>query len=263
MVFKKYLLTFDLTKFSIIKIPFWMDNYKYNPWFLPTWMEKNHIKKAHLLRVLGLIGKANLDVWLGQSKKQREDAAKGIKIVPPPIPLHHIATICNHYHIDIRNFFVMPGTDFADENGHDNDETPAGEETAGGGTAGGRTAGEAPATVRHAAATVRDAGATTPVGSATTPVGFPSGLTTDSMLRIIDNLQQENQKLVNELVRLSEAHRDEISNLNQILQRANVKTEARKVALHPQKEQPSIDTDEDTAVAWIAADDYPNDPERD
>ena len=62
-----------------------MDNYTYNPWFLPTWMEKNHIKKAHLLRVLGLIGKANLDVWLGQSKKQREDAAKGIKVVPPPI----------------------------------------------------------------------------------------------------------------------------------------------------------------------------------
>jgi hypothetical protein len=104
------------------------------------------------------------------------------------------------------------------------------------------------------------------------------------MLRIIDNLQQENQKLVNELVRLSEAHRDEISNLNQILRRANAKTEdettvpaaspvgsspagsttkARKVSLHPQKEQPSIDTDEDTAVAWIAADDYPNDPERD
>ena len=257
MVLEKYLLTFDLTKFSIIKIPFWMDNYTYNPWFLPTWMEKNHIKKAHLLHVLGLIGKANLDIWLGQSKKQREDAAKGIKVVPPPIPLHHIATICNHYHIDIRNFFVMSGTDFADENGHDNDETPAGGRTAGGGTAG-ETAGEAGATVREATTTVRDAGATTPVGS---PSG--SGLSTDSMLRIIDNLQQENQKLVNELVRLSEAHRDEISNLNQILQRANVKTEARKVALHPQKEQPSIDTDEDTAVAWIAADDYPNDPERD
>ena len=248
MVLEKYLLTFDLTKFSIIKIPFWMDNYTYNPWFLPTWMEKNHIKKAHLLHVLGLIGKANLDIWLGQSKKQREDAAKGIKVVPPPIPLHHIATICNHYHIDIRNFFVMPGTDFDDENGRDIDETPAG----------GGTAGDAAATVRDAAATVRDAGATTPVGS---PSG--SGLSTDSMLRIIDNLQQENQKLVNELVRLSEAHRDEISNLNQILQRAKAKTEARKVSLHPQKEQPSIDTDEDTAVAWIAADDYPNDPERD
>ena len=233
-----------------------MDNYTYNPWFLPTWMEKNHIKKAHLLRVLGLIGKANLDIWLGQSKKQREDAAKGIKIVPPPIPLHHIATICNHYHIDIRNFFVIPGTDFADENGRDIDETPDGGGTAGGRTAGGETAGDAAATVRDAGATVRDAGATTPVGS-------PSGLTTDSMLRIIDNLQQENQKLVNELVRLSEAHRDEISNLNQILRRAKAKTEARKVALHPQKEQPSIDTDEDTAVAWIAADDYPNDPERD
>ena len=251
MVLEKYLLTFDLTKFSIIKIPFWMDNYTYNPWFLPTWMEKNHIKKAHLLRVLGLIGKANLDIWLGQSKKQREDAAKGIKVVPPPIPLHHIATICNHYHIDIRNFFVMPGTDFADENGHDNDETPAGGETAG-----------------ETAATVRDATATTPDGPATTPAGSPagsspSGLTTDSMLRIIDNLQQQNQKLVNELVRLSEAHRDEISNLNQILRRANAQTEARKVPLHPQKEQPSIDTDEDTAVAWIAADDYPNDPERD
>lgn len=228
-----------------------MDNYTYNPWFLPTWMEKNHIKKAHLLRVLGLIGKANLDVWLGQSKKQREDAAKGIKIVPPPIPLHHIATICNHYHIDIRNFFVMPGTDFADENGRDIDETPDRGGTAGEGTAGGEADGKAPATVP-------------PVpGSATTPDGFPSGLTTDSMLRIIDNLQQENQKLVNELVRLSEAHRDEISNLNQILQRAKEKAEARKVALHPQKEQPSIATDEDTAVAWIAADDYPNDPERD
>ncbi len=213
-----------------------MDNYTYNPWFLPTWMEKNHIKKAHLLRVLGLIGKANLDVWLGQSKKQREDAAKGIKVVPPPIPLHHIATICNHYHIDIRNFFVMPGTDFADENGHDNDETPA--------------------------ASPLPVAATTPDGSLSGS-GSPSGLTTDSMLRIIDNLQQENQKLVNELVRLSEAHRDEISNLNQILQRAKAKTEARKVSLHPQKEQPSIDTDEDTAVAWIAADDYPNDPERD
>ena len=224
-----------------------MDNYTYNPWFLPTWMEKNHIKKAHLLHVLGLIGKANLDVWLGQSKKQREDAAKGIKVVPPPIPLHHIATICNHYHIDIRNFFTMPGTDFADENGRDIDETPAA-----GGTAGGETAGDAAATV---AATTPDG---FPSGS-----GFPSGLTTDSMLRIIDNLQQENQKLVNELVRLSEAHRDEISNLNQILRRANAKTEARKVSIHPQKEQPSIDTDEDTAVAWIAADDYPNDPERD
>ena len=260
MVLEKYLLTFDLTKFSIIKIPFWMDNYTYNPWFLPTWMEKNHIKKAHLLRVLGLIGKANLDIWLGQSKKQREDAAKGIKVVPPPIPLHHIATICNHYHIDIRNFFVMPGTDFADENGRDIDETPAG----------GGTAGDAAATVRDAAATVRDAGATTPVGSATTPVGSattpvgsPSGITTDSMLRIIDNLQQQNQKLVNELVRLSEAHRDEISNLNQILRRAKAQTEASKISLHPQKEQPSIDTDEDTAVTWIAADDYPNDPERD
>ena len=238
MVLGKYLLTFDLTKFSIIKIPFWMDNYTYNPWFLPTWMEKNHIKKAHLLRVLGLIGKANLDIWLGQSKKQREDAAKGIKVVPPPIPLHHIATICNHYHIDIRNFFVMPGTDFADENGHCNDESK-------------ETAGDTPATVR-------DATATTPVGS---PSG--SGLSTDSMLRIIDNLQQQNQKLVNELVRLSEAHRDEISNLNQMLQRVKEKTEACKVSLHPQKEQPSIDTDEDTAVAWIAADDYPNDPERD
>ena len=226
-----------------------MDNYKYNPWFLPTWMEKNHIKKAHLLRVLGLIGKANLDVWLGQSKKQREDAAKGMEIVPPPIPLHHIATICNHYHIDIRNFFVMPGTDFADENGRDIDETPAE----------GGTAGDAAATVRDAAATVA---ATTPDGSPSGS-GSPSGLTTDSMLRIIDNLQQENQKLVNELVRLSEAHRDEISNLNQILQRAKEKTEARKVSIHPQKEQPSIDTDEDTAVAWIAADDYPNDPERD
>ena len=255
MVSVKYLLTFDLTKFSIIKIPFWMYNYTYNPWFLPTWMEKNHIKKAHLLHVLGLIGKANLDVWLGQSKKQREDAAKGIKIVPPPIPLHHIATICNHYHIDIRNFFVMPGTDFADENGRNINETPAGE----------GTAGEAPSTVRDVPATTPDGSATTPVGSATTPVGFPSGsgLTTDSMLRIIDNLQQENQKLVNELVRLSEAHRDEISNLNQILRRAKAKTEARKVSIHPQKEQPSIDTDEDTAVAWIAADDYPNDPERD
>ena len=157
---------------------------------------------------------------------------------------------------------MMPGTDFADENGHDNDETPAG-----GGTAGGETAGETAATVRDATATVP---ATTPVGSATTPVGSPSGsspsgsgLTTDSMLRIIDNLQQENQKLVNELVRLSEAHRDEISNLNQILRRAKAKTEARKVSIHPQKEQPSIDTDEDTAVTWIAADDYPNDPERD
>lgn len=250
MVLKKYLLTFDLTKFSIIKIPFWMDNYTYNPWFLPTWMEKNHIKKAHLLRVLGLIGKANLDVWLGQSKKQREDAAKGIKIVPPPIPLQHIATICNHYHIDIRNFFVMPGTDFADENGSNIDETPDGRGTAG-----------------DTAATVRDAGTTV---AATTPDGSPSGsspsgsgLSTDSMLRIIDNLQQENQKLVNELVRLSEAHRDEISNLDKILRRAKAKTEARKVSLHPQKEQPSIDTDEDTAVAWIAADDYPNDPERD
>ena len=126
-----------------------MDNYTYNPWFLPTWMEKNHIKKAHLLRVLGLIGKANLDVWLGQSKKQREDAAKGIKVVPPPIPLHHIATICNHYHIDIRNFFVMPGTDFADENGHDNDETPA--------------------------ASPLPVAATTPDGSATTPAGSPAG----------------------------------------------------------------------------------------
>ena len=83
------------------------------------------------------------------------------------------------------------------------------------------------------------------------------------MLRIIDNLQQQNQKLVNELVRLSEAHRDEISNLNQILRRAKAKTEARKVSLNPQKEQPSIDIDEDTAVTWIAADDYPNDPERD
>ena len=249
MVSVKYLLTFDLTKFSIIKIPFWMDNYTYNPWFLPTWMEKNHIKKAHLLRVLGLIGKANLDIWLGQSKKQREDAAKGIKVVPPPIPLHHIATICNHYHIDIRNFFVMPGTDFDDENGHCNDESKG-------------TAGDTPATVRDTAATVRDAAATTPDGSPSGS-GSPSGLTTDSMLRIIDNLQQENQKLINELVRLSEAHRDEISNLNQILRRANAKTEARKVSLHPQKEQPSIDTDEDTAVAWIAADDYPNDPERD
>ena len=254
MVLEKYLLTFDLTKFSIIKILFWMDNYTYNPWFLPTWMEKNHIKKAHLLRVLGLIGKANLDIWLGQSKKQREDAAKGIKIVPPPIPLHHIATICNHYHIDIRNFFVMPGTDFADENGHNNDETPAGGGTAGEGTAV-STDGKAPATVA----------ATTPVGSATTPDGFPSGsgLSTDSMLRIIDNLQQENQKLVNELVRLSEAHRDEISDLNKILRRAKAKTEASKISIHPQKEQPSIDADEDTAVAWIAADDYPNDPERD
>ena len=213
-----------------------MDNYTYNPWFLPTWMEKNHIKKAHLLRVLGLIGKANLDVWLGQSKKQREDAAKGIKVVPPPIPLHHIATICNHYHIDIRNFFVMPGTDFADENGRDIDETPA--------------------------ASPLPLAATTPDGSPSGS-GSPSGLTTDSMLRIIDNLQQQNQKLVNELVRLSEAHRDEISNLNQILQRAKAKTEASKISLHPQKEQPSIDTDEDTAVAWIAADDYPNDPERD
>ena len=56
-----------------------MDNYTYNPWFLPTWMEKNHIKKAHLLHVLGLIGKANLDIWLGQSKKQREDAAKVLR----------------------------------------------------------------------------------------------------------------------------------------------------------------------------------------
>ena len=212
-----------------------MDNYTYNPWFLPTWMEKNHIKKAHLLHVLGLIGKANLDVWLGQSKKQREDAAKGIKIVPPPIPLHHIATICNHYHIDIRNFFVMPCTDFADENGRNIDETPA----------------DSPIPVA----------ATTPDGSLSG--SSPSGLSTDSMLRIIDNLQQQNQKLVNELVRLSEAHRDEISNLNQILRRAKEKTEARKVSLHPQKEQPSIDTDEDTAVAWIAADDYPNDPERD
>ena len=256
MVLEKYLLTFDLTKFSIIKIPFWMDNYTYNPWFLPTWMEKNHIKKAHLLRVLGLIGKANLDIWLGQSKKQREDAAKGIKVVPPPIPLHHIATICNHYHIDIRNFFVMPGTDFADENGRDIDETPAG-----GGTAG-ETAGEAGATVREATATVRDAGATTPVGSPSGSSPSGSGLTTDSMLRIIDNLQQQNQKLVNELVRLSEAHRDEISNLNQILRRAKAKTEARKVSLHPQKEQPSNATDE-PAVTWIAADDYPNDPERD
>ena len=132
----------------------------------------------------------------------------------------------------------MPGTDFADENGHDNDESKG-------------AAGEA-------TATVRDVTATTPVGPATTPDGFPSGsgspsgLTTDSMLRIIDNLQQENQKLVNELVRLSEAHRDEISNLNQILQRANVKTEARKVSLHPQKEQPSNATDE-PAVTWIAA----------
>ena len=181
MVLEKYLLTFDLTKFSIIKIPFWMDNYTYNPWFLPTWMEKNHIKKAHLLRVLGLIGKANLDIWLGQSKKQREDAAKGIKVVPPPIPLHHIATICNHYHIDIRNFFVMPGTNFADENGHDNDETPA--------------------------ASPLPVAATTPVGSPSGS-GSPSGLSIDSMLRIIDNLQQQNQKLVNELVRLSEAHRE-------------------------------------------------------
>ena len=220
-----------------------MDNYEYNPWFLPTWMEKNHIKKAHLLRVLGLIGKANLDVWLGQSKKQREDAAKGMEIVPPPIPLHHIATICNHYHIDIRNFFVMPGTDFADENGRDTDESKG-------------TAGEA-------GATVRDAAATTPAGSPAGSSPSGSGLSTDSMLRIIDNLQQQNQKLVNELVRLSEAHRDEISNLNQILRRAKAQTEARKVPLHPQKEQPSIDTDEDTAVAWIAADDYPNDPERD
>ena len=197
-----------------------MDNYTYNPWFLPTWMEKNHIKKAHLLHVLGLIGKANLDIWLGQSKKQREDAAKGIKIVPPPIPLQHIATICNHYHIDIRNFFVMPGTDFADKNGHGDDETPA-----------------------------------------TTPDGSPSGLTTDSMLRIIDNLQQQNQKLTNELVRLSEAHRDEISNLNQILRRAKAKTEASKVSLHPQKKQPSNATDEHT-VAWIAAEEYPE-PEPD
>ena len=204
-----------------------------------------------MLRVLGLIGKANLDIWLGQSKKQREDAAKGIKIVPPPIPLHHIATICNHYHIDIRNFFVMPGTDFADENGYDNDETPAG-----GGTAGGGTDGEA-------TATVRDAAATTPDGSPSGSSPSGSGLSIDSMLRIIDNLQQQNHKLVNELVRLSEAHRDESSNLNQILRRAKAKTEARKVSLHPQKEQPSIDTDEDTAVAWIAADDYPNDPERD
>lgn len=220
-----------------------MDNYTYNPWFLPTWMEKNHIKKAHLLRVLGLIGKANLDTWLGQSKKQREDAAKGIKIVPPPIPLQHIATICNHYHIDIRNFFVMPGTDFADENGRNIDETPAG----------GGTAGDAPATVRDAAATTPDG---FPSGS-----GSPSGLSTDSMLRIIDNLQQQNHKLVNELVRLSEAHRDEISNLNQILRRANAKTDGRKVSLHPQKEQPSNATDEHT-VAWIAAEEYPE-PEPD
>ncbi len=229
-----------------------MDNYTYNPWFLPTWMEKNHIKKAHLLRVLGLTGKANLDTWLGQSKKQREDAAKGIKVVPPPIPLQHIATICNHYHIDIRNFFVMPGSDFTDENGTCNDESKD-------------TAGEAGATVRDAAATVPTMPATTPAGSpATTPAGSPAGLTTDSMLRIIDNLQLMNQKLTNELVRLSEAHRDEISNLNQILRRAKAKAEASKVSfLHPQKEQPSIDADEDTAVAWIAADDYPNDPERD
>lgn len=232
-----------------------MDNYTYNPWFLPTWMEKNHIKKAHLLRVLGLTGKANLDIWLGQSKKQREDAAKGIKIVPPPIPLQHIATICNHYHIDIRNFFVMPGTDFADENGHGNDESKG---TDGDATA---TVRDVPAATPAGSVTTPGGSATTPAGSATTPVGFPSGLTADSMLRIIDNLERQNHQLVNELVRLSEAHRDEISNLNQILRRAKAKTETRKVSIHPQKEQPSNATDEHT-VAWIAADEYPE-PEPD
>lgn len=188
-----------------------MKKYVYNPWFLPTWMKQNNIKKAHLLKVLDLKGKTNLDIWLGVSKKQRDDQAKGIDIVPPPIPLQHIATICNHYHIDIRNFFLMPGDEL--EDGSDiNNKMPLSRDNEK------ETAAETPATETAAEA---------------------------AYLKIIMNQEEQIKKLIDELVRLSEAHRDEIRILLQ----------------KPQKKQPSNATDK-PAVAWMAAEEYPE-PEPD
>lgn len=188
-----------------------MKKYVYNPWFLPTWMKQNNIKKAHLLKVLDLKGKTNLDIWLGVSKKQRDDQAKGIDIVPPPIPLQHIATICNHYHIDIRNFFLMPGDELEDCSDINN-EMPLSRDNE------------------------KETAAETPASETAAEVAY---------LKIIMDQEEQIKKLTDELVRLSEAHRDALRILLQ----------------KPQKEQPSNATDE-PAVAWMAAEEYPE-PEPD
>ena len=83
-----------------------MKKYEYNYDFFKQWFEKSGIRKAHLIKVLGIKDKSNLDRWLGCSKEQREQVARGEEVKPLAIPLHHIVTLCNEYRINIERFFT-------------------------------------------------------------------------------------------------------------------------------------------------------------
>lgn len=83
-----------------------MKKYAYNYDFLRKWIEKSGVKKAQIIKALGIKDKTNLDKWLGCSREQREQRERGEDVKPMPIPIWHIISLCNEYRINIERFFT-------------------------------------------------------------------------------------------------------------------------------------------------------------
>jgi transcriptional regulator with XRE-family HTH domain len=83
-----------------------MKKYAYNYDFLRKWIEKSGVKKAQIVKALGIKDKTNLDKWLGCSREQREQRERGEDVKPMPIPIWHIISLCNEYRINIERFFT-------------------------------------------------------------------------------------------------------------------------------------------------------------
>lgn len=81
----------------------------YNYGFLERWRSKHRVEKEEIMNVIGAHSRNNLDEWLGVSKSQREARDKGREPVKKMLPLQHVLALCNHYGIDLTDFFVQDG----------------------------------------------------------------------------------------------------------------------------------------------------------
>ena len=81
----------------------------YNYDFLERWRVSHRVEKEEMMRVIGAYSRNNLDEWLGVSKQQREAREKGQEPAKKMLSLKHILSLCNHYGIDLLDFFESGG----------------------------------------------------------------------------------------------------------------------------------------------------------
>jgi len=98
-------------------------HYDYDYDFLETWRKAHAIEKGELMTVINAKSRNNLDEWLGVSKAQREAAQNGQPPERKMLKLQHILAICNHYGIDLANFFTENGKPYKQKNEHVRNDT--------------------------------------------------------------------------------------------------------------------------------------------